>query len=256
MSTCPSEFRNWSTGVAFNTLPIIFPDFPDCTSNIRIRIQDVLLSTFSPSPLKIKCMKKPISLVLRRLLLPCCYRVPPSEKLETGNMIGNGPMNAQDNTNSSITQRGIFHVCSVTFDQASHVTEVATVDSKANDLAQQWVVRLLIEADKRMGLTFDCTIKFTNKYRGQLFAGNYRYSIQFHVEDEGKKPLCGSTQGGWGCSGSIRWDKSARFTHPYNEIQISRTDGGKIFDNSLGKIGTGSTWIGAMDWSKSKPPAK
>ncbi|KAJ3847818.1 hypothetical protein EV368DRAFT_87298 [Lentinula lateritia] len=207
-----------------------------------------------------------------------CYRVPPSEMLETGIIIDNGTTNAQDNTNSSISQRGIFHICSVTFDQASHVTEVATVDSKANDLAQQWVVRLLNEADKRMGLTFDCTIKFTNKYRGQLFAGNYRYSIQFHVEDDGKKPLCGSTQGGWGCSGSIRWDKSARFTHPYSEIQISRTDGEKIFDNSvsvsfyrimtssqkrafavllyllgLGKIGTSSTWIGAMDWSKSKP---
>ncbi|KAJ4483005.1 hypothetical protein C8J55DRAFT_511245 [Lentinula edodes] len=197
-----------------------------------------------------------LRLTIAVLSFACATFAAPLLKLETGNIIGNGPMNAQDNTNSSITQRGIFHVCSVTFDQASHVTEVATVDSKANDLAQQWVVRLLIEADKRMGLTFDCTIKFTNKYRGQLFAGNYRYSIQFHVEDQGKKPLCGSTQGGWGCSGSIRWDKSARFTHPYNEIQISRTDGGEIFDNSLGKIGTGSTWIGAMDWSKSKPPAK
>ncbi|KAJ4487650.1 hypothetical protein J3R30DRAFT_3430143 [Lentinula aciculospora] len=143
------------------------------------------------------------------------------------------PTSAQDNTSPSITQRGIFHKCSVTFDQEYHVTAVTTVDSKVNDLAQQWVMRLLDVADKRMGLTFSCRTTFTNKYQGQLFAGNYHYPIRFHIEDEGNKPICGISSAGWGCTGSIRSDKSARFTHPYNEIQISRADGEVIFENSM-----------------------
>ncbi|KAJ3824097.1 hypothetical protein EV361DRAFT_380872 [Lentinula raphanica] len=168
-----------------------------------------------------------------------------------------------NNTTPNISQRGLFHACKVTFIQAQHVTQVATVDSKTNDLAQQWVIRLLDEAEKRMGLDFSCRVSFENKYQGLLFAGNYHYPIKFYLEDEGKKPICGSGRGGYGCNGSIRSDKSARFTHPYNTIQITSQEGQEIFQNNLGKIGIGSTWLGSMDWSngtssssKANPPPR
>ncbi|KAJ3788218.1 hypothetical protein GGU10DRAFT_346731 [Lentinula aff. detonsa] len=193
-------------------------------------------------------------------LVSVVFSAPFTKNREAGNDIDSSA-SFSGNTSPSVSRRGIFHTCSVTFDQADHVSQVATVDSKTNDLAQQWVIRLLDEAEKRMGLNFSCNVKFINKYKGILFSGNYRYPIRFHLEDEGKEPICGLGSGGYGCSGSIRWDKSARFTHPYNAIQINSQEGGAIFQNNLGKIGVGSMWLGSVDWSKgasqgSKPPQR
>ncbi|KAJ4463253.1 hypothetical protein C8R41DRAFT_861957 [Lentinula lateritia] len=99
-----------------------------------------------------------LRLTIAVLSFACAAFAAPVMKLETGKIIGDGPTNVQDNINSSISQRGIFHICSVTFDQARHVTEVATVDSKANDLAQQWVVRLLQEEIPRAAVCWELSL--------------------------------------------------------------------------------------------------